>query len=42
MISYMVPDIDDLIDASISEEDVIALRKLNWMIEDESYFACFV
>lgn len=36
------PDIDELIEAGITEEDVIKLRKLNWMIEDESYLACFV
>jgi hypothetical protein len=36
------PDIDELIAAGITEEDVIKLRKLNWMIEDDSYLACFV
>ena len=35
------PDIDVLIDANITENDVKRLRELNWMIRDE-YLACFV
>ena len=35
-------NISVLIEKGITEEDVKALRKLNWMIEDESYLACFV
>jgi hypothetical protein len=34
--------IDTLIEAGITEEDVIKLRDLNWMVEDEMYLACFV
>lgn len=34
-------DVEDLINAGITEEDVISLRKLNWMINDD-YLACFV
>ena len=33
--------IDDVID-TITEEDVVRLRRLNWMIEDKHCFACFV
>ncbi len=35
-------DISDLIEAGITEEDVAKLRGLNWMLEDDSYLACFV
>lgn len=35
-------NIEELIKKDITEEDVIALRKLNWMVEDNSYLACFV
>lgn len=35
-------DIDNLIEKGITEEDVLALAKLNWMVEDESCLACFV
>ena len=35
-------NIDKLIDAGITLEDVEMLRKQNWMVEDESYLACFV
>lgn len=35
-------DIEDLIKLGITEEDVVSLRKLNWMVEDDSYLACFV
>lgn len=31
-----------LIEAGITEEDCLKLRRLNWMIEDNSYLACFV
>ena len=34
-------DIEKLIEAGITEEDVIKLSKLNWMINDE-YLVCFV
>lgn len=35
-------DIKKLIDAGITKEDAIKLRKLNWMVEDGQYLACFV
>jgi hypothetical protein len=35
-------DIDEAIKAGITKEDVTKLALLNWMIEDSSYFACFV
>jgi len=35
-------NISVLIEKGITEEDVKALRKLNWMLEDDSYLACFV
>ncbi len=35
-------DIDDLIGANITEEDVILLRKNGFMVEDESYLSHFV
>ena len=35
-------NIEDLIDAGITEEDVIKLRKLNWMVEDDTHMSCFV
>ena len=36
-------DIDKLIEAGITEEDCIALRNLNWMIDgDCGCMACFV
>lgn len=35
-------NVDDIVEKGITEEDTIALRKLNWMIEDDSYLACFV
>ena len=35
-------NISVLIEKGITEEEVKALRKLNWMLEDESYLACFV
>jgi hypothetical protein len=31
-----------IIKAGITEEDVIKLKKLNWMLEDADYLACFV
>jgi len=34
-------EIETLIEKGITEEDVIALRKLNWM-EEDGYLACFV
>lgn len=37
------PDIDECVENGITEEDVIELAKLNWMIDSESDgFACFV
>jgi hypothetical protein len=37
------PDIDKLIEAGITEDDVIKLRDLNWMIDrDCDCLACFV
>ena len=35
------PDVDELINAGITKEDLISLNQLNWMIKDDS-FACFV
>ena len=35
-------DIDDAIEAGLTEAEAIRLRDINWMIEEESYFACFV
>lgn len=35
-------DVDKLIEAGITKEDALELRRLNWMIEDGSYMACFV
>lgn len=34
--------IEDIVKAGITKEDVIMLRSLNWMVEDEEYLACFV
>jgi len=33
---------DDLVEAGITTEDAESLRKLNWMIYDGFYMACFV
>ena len=35
-------NVEKIAEAGITEEDVLALIKLNWMVEDESYLACFV
>ena len=35
-------DVDKLIEAGITEEDAIELRKENWMVEEDLYLACFV
>ncbi len=36
-------DVDELIKAGITEEDVITLRRLNWMIDEfNEGLACFV
>ena len=35
-------DIEKLIEAGITLEDANKLRELNWIIEDDSYLACFV
>ncbi len=34
--------IDKLIEKGITEEDVNELRRLNWMVEEGEYLACFV
>lgn len=34
-------DFTKLIEAGITEEDVLELRRLNWMLHDD-YLACFV
>lgn len=34
--------IDVLIEAGITREDCFELKRLNWMIEDDDYLACFV
>lgn len=35
-------EVDILIEKGITEEDILALAKLNWWIEDNTYLACFV
>lgn len=35
-------NIDRLVNAGITEEDAIALRAENWMVEEEAYMACVV
>jgi hypothetical protein len=35
-------DVDYLIEKGITKEDAEKLRKLNWMIYDGEYMACFV
>ena len=35
-------DIDTLIEKGITEEDVVALARLDWWIEDNTYLACSV
>lgn len=35
-------DVDKLIEAGITEDDATALRQLNWVVEDDSYLACYV
>ena len=35
-------DISILVEKGITEEEVLSLKKLNWMIEDVTYLACFV
>ena len=35
-------DVEKLIDAGITEEDVKALALLNWCVEDGEYLCCFV
>ena len=34
--------VEKLLEAGITKEDAIELRRLNWMIEDGEYLACFV
>jgi len=35
-------DISTLVEEGITEEEALSLKKLNWMIEDDTYLACFV
>jgi len=35
-------NIDQLIKAGITENDCKELRRLNWMVNDDEYLACFV
>ena len=35
-------DVDELIDGGITRYDADELRRLNWMIEDGTFLACFV
>lgn len=36
------PNIDELVDAGITEEDTHLLRKCGWRVEDHTYLAHFV
>jgi hypothetical protein len=35
-------DVDELIEAGITEHDAEELRRLNWMVQDDEYLACYV
>ena len=35
-------DVEDLIKAGAKKEDFEKLAKLNWMVQDRQYLACFV
>lgn len=35
-------NVSELIEANITEEDALELRRLNWMVNDGYYLACFV
>ena len=35
-------DVDEIVKAGITEQDAVLLRELNWMVEDNTYLACFV
>lgn len=35
-------DVDEIVNAGITEEDAKKLRILNWLVNDESYLQCFV
>ncbi len=35
-------DISKLIEAGITEADCLELRRLNWMVDNGTYLACFV
>ena len=35
-------DIDEIVNAGITEEDTKKLKEINWGIEDGSYLSCFV
>lgn len=34
--------VSELVEAGITKEDVIRLKELNWMVENDEYLACFV
>jgi hypothetical protein len=34
--------IDELVEAGITEQDAEELRRLDWMVEDDEYLACYV
>ena len=36
------PGIEKMIEAGITEDDVRELARLNWMVEDDEYLACFI
>jgi len=36
------PNIEDLVEAGITEEDAIILKSLNWMIDEFEGLSCFV
>jgi len=35
-------DVEEIVEAGITEEDTRRLKELNWMIEEETCLACFV
>jgi hypothetical protein len=35
-------DVDELIEAGITEHDAEELRRLNWIVQDDGYLACYV
>lgn len=34
--------VEKIVSAGITEEDAIELREQNWMVQDDTYLACFV